>query len=121
LISAKERDKLERWEFLPHEPFGKGGCDHGRTENLINSPLFFPVDSSLRILSPLLPAFGQDFPVKPITLYCGYEAGATTDVTARGLAAGAEKLLGVPVVVENKAGGGGAGFSETPEEPGPPL
>ena len=54
------------------------------------------------------PAFGQDFPVKPITLYCGYEAGATTDLTTRGLAAGAEKLLGVPVMVENKAGGGAA-------------
>ncbi len=54
------------------------------------------------------PAFAQDFPAKPITLYCGYEAGATTDLTTRGLAAGAEKLLGVPVMVENKAGGGAA-------------
>ena len=52
------------------------------------------------------PAFGQDFPNKPITIYCGYAAGATTDLTARGLASGLEKLLGVPVVVENKAGGG---------------
>ncbi len=48
---------------------------------------------------------GQGFPNKPITVYCGYAAGASTDVTARALAAGAEKILGVPVVVENKAGG----------------
>ncbi len=52
------------------------------------------------------PASAQDYPTKPITIYCGYEAGATTDLTARALGAGLEKLLGVPVVVENKAGGG---------------
>jgi tripartite-type tricarboxylate transporter receptor subunit TctC len=52
------------------------------------------------------PASAQDYPSRPITVYCGYEAGATTDLTARGLAAGLEKLLGVAVVVENKAGGG---------------
>jgi tripartite-type tricarboxylate transporter receptor subunit TctC len=52
------------------------------------------------------PASAQDYPSRPITVYCGYEAGATTDLTARALGAGLEKLLGVPVVVENKAGGG---------------
>ena len=50
--------------------------------------------------------FTQDFPNKPITLYCGQEAGATTDLTARALADGAQKELGVPVVVDNKPGGG---------------
>jgi len=60
------------------------------------------------LVSLILPCPGpaQDYPSKPITVYCGYEAGATTDLTARGLAAGLEKLLGVAVVVENKAGGG---------------
>jgi tripartite-type tricarboxylate transporter receptor subunit TctC len=53
-----------------------------------------------------IPGFSQEFPTKPITIYCGYAAGATTDITARGLASGLEKVLGVPVVVENKAGGG---------------
>jgi len=52
-------------------------------------------------------ASGQDYPNKPITLYCGFTPGGTTDLTARGLARGAEKLLGVPVVVENKTGGTG--------------
>jgi tripartite-type tricarboxylate transporter receptor subunit TctC len=52
------------------------------------------------------PLAAQDYPNKPITIYCGYEAGATTDLTARALAAGLEKLFGSPVVVENKAGGG---------------
>ena len=52
------------------------------------------------------PALAQTYPDKPITLYIGYAAGATTDLTARALAQGAEKLLGVAVVPENKAGGG---------------
>jgi len=51
-------------------------------------------------------ALAQDFPNKFITLYCGQSAGATTDITARALAEGAQKELGVPVVVENKPGGG---------------
>jgi len=51
------------------------------------------------------PAPGQAYPAKPITVYCGYSPGASTDLTARSLAAAAEKILGVPVVVENKAGG----------------
>ncbi len=51
--------------------------------------------------------FGQDFPNKPITIYCGYAAGASTDVTIRALAEGSQKLLGVPVIVENRTGGAG--------------
>jgi tripartite-type tricarboxylate transporter receptor subunit TctC len=66
-------------------------------------PLFIAFISFLMFPSP---GFSQEFPTKPITIYCGYAAGATTDITARGLASGLEKVLGVPVVVENKAGGG---------------
>jgi tripartite-type tricarboxylate transporter receptor subunit TctC len=61
------------------------------------------------ILFLVIPGWAKEeekYPKKPITLYCSYEAGATTDVTTRTLAAGVEKMLGVPVVVENKAGGG---------------
>lgn len=47
-----------------------------------------------------------EFPDKPITLYVAYAAGGSTDITARALAQGAEKILGVPIAVENKAGGG---------------
>lgn len=52
------------------------------------------------------PIFSQEFPTKPITFYVGYEAGGASDITARALAKEAEKLFGVPVVVENKPGGG---------------
>ena len=48
------------------------------------------------------------YPDKTITVYVSYAAGGTTDVTARALAQGMEKILGVPVAVENKAGGGGS-------------
>ncbi len=46
------------------------------------------------------------FPDKPITLYVAFSAGGTTDITARALAQGVEKILGVPIAVENKGGGG---------------
>jgi len=49
-------------------------------------------------------AFGQAFPTKHINVYVGYGAGATTDLSARALADGLEKVLGVPIVVENKPG-----------------
>jgi tripartite-type tricarboxylate transporter receptor subunit TctC len=49
-------------------------------------------------------AFGQAFPSKHINVYVGYGAGATTDLSARALAEGLEKALGVPIVVENKPG-----------------
>ncbi len=71
------------------------------------TPFFLPLLISLLSFF-LLPSPGltQDFPTKPITVYCGYAAGASTDVTARALASEAEKILGVPVVVESKPGGG---------------
>jgi tripartite-type tricarboxylate transporter receptor subunit TctC len=49
-------------------------------------------------------AFGQAYPNKHINVYVGYGAGATTDLSARALAEGLEKALGVPIVVENKPG-----------------
>jgi len=54
--------------------------------------LFAFLASILALILPC-PISAQDYPTKPITVYCGYEAGATTDLTARGLAAGLEKLL----------------------------
>ena len=56
-------------------------------------------------LSFPLSASSQSYPVKPITIYCGYEAGGTVDVTTRALAQAVENSLGQPVVVENKPGG----------------
>ena len=52
------------------------------------------------------PASSQDFPAKPITIYCGFDPGGATDLTARALAEAAQREMKVPVVVENKPGGG---------------
>ena len=52
-------------------------------------------------------AQAQNYPNKPITFYVSYAAGATTDITARALARAAEPILGVPITIDNKGGGGG--------------
>jgi tripartite-type tricarboxylate transporter receptor subunit TctC len=52
-------------------------------------------------------AYAADYPTKPITLQVPYPPGASTDVGARIVAAIAEKDLGKPVIVVNKAGAGG--------------
>jgi len=50
----------------------------------------------------------EKYPTKPINFIIGYPAGGTTDVCARPLVAAASKILGQPVVVVNKPGGGSA-------------
>lgn len=52
-------------------------------------------------------AFPLDYPVKPVMLAVGYPAGGSTDIGARIVASLAEKDLGQPMVVVNKAGAGG--------------
>jgi tripartite-type tricarboxylate transporter receptor subunit TctC len=49
----------------------------------------------------------SQFPTKPIKLLVGFGAGGGTDVISRKIAAEMEKVLGQPVVVINKPGGGG--------------
>ena len=48
-----------------------------------------------------------DYPERPITVLVGYAAGGSLDLSARALAKSAEKILGKPVIVENKPGGTG--------------
>ena len=48
------------------------------------------------------------FPTRPITLIAPSVPGGSTDVICRALAESVSRRLGVPVLVENKAGAGGA-------------
>ncbi len=54
-----------------------------------------------------LEANANNYPNKPITLYCPYGPGGDTDLSARVWADFASKELGQPVLVVNKIGGGG--------------
>src|SRR5262245_14062692 len=54
-----------------------------------------------------LQAGAQTYPAKPIRLVVGYPPGGSGDFTARIAADELSKDLGVPVVVENRAGAGG--------------
>ena len=60
-----------------------------------------------------LSAYAAEFPNKPITVQVAYPPGGSTDVGARIVAAIAEKQVGQPIVVVNKAGAGGqVGWTE---------
>jgi len=67
--------------------------------------------AALVAVAATLPALAQtkasDFPQKPIKLIIAFSAGGPTDVTMRQLADNASRILGQPVIVENKPGAGG--------------
>ncbi len=52
-------------------------------------------------------AKAQGFPARPIKLIVAFPAGGPTDITMRALAENASKILGQPVIIENKPGAGG--------------
>ena len=54
------------------------------------------------------PVWAQGFPTRPIKLIVAFPAGGPTDITMRVLADGAAKVLGQPVIVENRPGAGGS-------------
>lgn len=55
------------------------------------------------------PALAQAdrFPSRPIKVMIGFTAGGSTDIPFRVLAENASKILGQPVIIENKPGAGG--------------
>jgi tripartite-type tricarboxylate transporter receptor subunit TctC len=67
--------------------------------------------SAAALAAPLLGvharAQAQNYPARAIKLIVAFPAGGPTDITMRVLADNASKVLGQPVIVENKPGAGG--------------
>ena len=64
-------------------------------------------------------AVAQAYPSKPIRINVGFAAGASTDQLARVIAAKLAQQVGQPVIVENRAGAGGAIASEATAKAAP--
>lgn len=68
----------------------------------------------LGVLAPLsVGAQEAAYPSRPIRVVLGFAAGGGTDVTARILVARVSQQVGVPVVLENRAGGQGVIATQT--------
>ena len=64
------------------------------------------VSTALLLFSGITQA--QNFPNKPIRLIVPFAPGGSTDIIARAVGDALGRQLGQPVIVENKAGGGGS-------------
>lgn len=56
----------------------------------------------------VVPATAQNYPDRPITMIVPFPPGGVADLTGRPIAAAMEKVLKQPIVVQNRAGAGGA-------------
>ena len=62
---------------------------------------------ALALLAFSTAAAAQSFPARPIRLIVPYPPGGNVDITARTIGPGLSEALGVTIVVDNRAGGGG--------------
>jgi tripartite-type tricarboxylate transporter receptor subunit TctC len=80
------------------ETFRKPAWQIGKLHEVVKKILL------LLLLSPTLPAFGQEYPSRPITLVVPFSAGGPGDVIARLLGNLMSATLKQPVVIENVVG-----------------
>ena len=81
----------------------------------MNRRMFCPASLAFFLISLApLSAWSQAYPTKPVRLVVPFAPGGTTDIVARVVAEKIHLALGQPLIVENKAGGGGSvGANET--------
>lgn len=62
-------------------------------------------------------SFAQTYPTKSINMIITFPPGGTVDPTTRALVEGVKKFLDQPIIIENKAGGGGTvGLAEAAKQ-----
>ena len=80
--------------------------------------LMAPAAVAAALLAGAPAALAAEFPENPIEITELFGAGSSSDLTARVVAEGMSEALGVPVVVVNRPGGGGAvGYSHVSDQP----
>lgn len=83
---------------MPHRPDKPGIMTAGRRAVLLGA--------AGALAAPAI-ARAQTFPDRPIRLICPWTAGGSTDLQMRSIAEAAGKILGQPMVIENRPGAGG--------------
>ena len=68
--------------------------------------VFFVLAGGAGLWQPAPVAGAETYPNRPVTVIVGWAAGGQTDIVVRLLSKIAEKELGVPILVDNKPGGG---------------
>jgi tripartite-type tricarboxylate transporter receptor subunit TctC len=59
------------------------------------------------LLAAALPAWAQDYPVRPVRVVVAFAPGTTSDIIGRTIAEKLTQQMGQPFVVENRTGAGG--------------
>lgn len=81
----------------------------------------FTLTAVLAVLQPAFAQGGAPFPAKPVRIIVPISAGSATDILVRTVAERMQARLGVPVIIENRAGAGttiGAGLVAKAEPDG---
>ena len=74
----------------------------------MKTKIFIIVNMVLWVITVVAWAGEINFPTKPIRIWVGFSPGSNADIMTRAIATKTEKILGQPIVIENKPGGAGA-------------